>query len=126
MTHTKPQDGAIILLGELPASPSAVRGRMSATSVMPNTSRPTTGWSTVAGVWCIRLGDKECNQRLQTPICILSSLFQWDSVVTDSWSKGSCFEGGNHYASEQGSYLSSAALATGTVPPSLQGLKTQQ
>lgn len=79
--------------------------------LLPITSRPTMGLSTVASVWCIRLGDKDCNQRIQTPICILSSLFQWDSVVTDSWRKSSCFEGGNHCTSEQGSYLTSAARA---------------
>lgn len=56
MTHTKPQEGAITLLGELPASPSAVRGRMSATSVLPITSRPTMGqWQECgASDWVIR------------------------------------------------------------------------
>ena len=50
-------------------------------TTVENSDAGTAVWpgSTVAGMWCVGLGYKNCNRRLQAPICVHSSPFQYCS-----------------------------------------------
>ena len=67
--------------------------------------------STVACVWGIRLGHKDCNQGLQTPVCIHSAPIQRDTAVAGARGKGSRSAGRNHFPAKQRSYPNSTARA---------------
>ena len=64
--------------------------------------------STVACMWCIGLGYKNCNHRLQAPICVHSSPFQRDTAVAGPWRESSCFTRGNHLSKKQNGNSDSA------------------